>query len=43
MIENIIFSCPGLFEDSVAIAILLDADLMAHFTDVDTVKRYLDV
>nr|XP_012217267.1 PREDICTED: ubiquitin-like protein 7 isoform X3 [Linepithema humile] len=43
VIENIIFSCPGLHEDTVAIAILLDADLMAHFTDVDTVKRIAEM
>lgn len=39
VIDNIISSSPGLHEDSVAIAMLQDPDLMAHFTDVDTVKR----
>ncbi|EZA52533.1 hypothetical protein DMN91_005880 [Ooceraea biroi] len=39
VIDNIISSSPGLYEDSVAIAMLLDADLMAHFTNVDTVRR----
>lgn len=43
MIDNIISSSPGLYQDSVAIAMLLDADLMAHFTNVDTVKRYLKI
>jgi len=39
VIDNIISSSPGLYEDSVAIAMLLDVDLMAHFTNVDTIKR----
>lgn len=39
VIDNIISSSPGLHEDTVAIAILQNPDLMAHFTDVDTVRR----
>lgn len=37
--DNIISSSPGLHEDTVAIAILQDPDLMSYFTDVDTVRR----
>ncbi|XP_014477844.1 PREDICTED: ubiquitin-like protein 7 [Dinoponera quadriceps] len=43
VIDNIISSSPGLHEDSVAIAMLQDPDLMAHFTDVDTVKRIAEL
>ncbi|KYM96975.1 Ubiquitin-like protein 7, partial [Cyphomyrmex costatus] len=39
VIDNIISSSPGLHEDAVAIAMLQDPDLMAHFIDVDTVRR----
>ncbi|XP_066585058.1 ubiquitin-like protein 7 [Prorops nasuta] len=39
VIDNIISSSPGLYEDSVAIAMLQDPHLMAHFVDVDTVRR----
>lgn len=39
VIDNIISSSPGLDEDSVAIAMLQDPDLMGHFTDIDTIKR----
>lgn len=43
VIDNIISSSPGLHEDAVAIAMLQDPDLMAHFIDVDTVRRWLSV
>ncbi|XP_029155362.1 ubiquitin-like protein 7 [Nylanderia fulva] len=43
VIDNIISSSPGLHEDSVAIAMLQDPDLMAHFTDVNTVKRIAEL
>ncbi|XP_011137433.1 ubiquitin-like protein 7 isoform X1 [Harpegnathos saltator] len=43
VIDNIISSSPGLHEDSVAIAMLQDPDLMAHFTDIDTVKRIAEL
>ncbi|XP_033219377.1 ubiquitin-like protein 7 [Belonocnema kinseyi] len=43
VIENIISSSPGLSEDAVAIAMLQDPDLMAHFTDPDTVKRIAEL
>lgn len=39
VIENIIVTTPGLSDDSVAIAMLQDPDLMAHFTDPDTMRR----
>lgn len=39
VIDNIISSSPGLHEDAVAIAMLQDPELMAHFIDVDTVRR----
>ncbi|XP_063980200.1 ubiquitin-like protein 7 [Diachasmimorpha longicaudata] len=39
VIENIIVTTPGLIDDSVAIAMLQDPDLMAHFNDTDTVRR----
>lgn len=42
VIDNIISSSPGLHEDTVAIAILQNPDLMAHFTDVDTVRRFAE-
>ncbi|XP_029041653.1 ubiquitin-like protein 7 isoform X1 [Osmia bicornis bicornis] len=42
VINNIISSSPGLHEDTVAIAILQDPDLMAYFTDVDTVRRFAE-
>ncbi|XP_076278542.1 ubiquitin-like protein 7 isoform X1 [Lasioglossum baleicum] len=40
VIANIISSSPGLHEDAAAIAIFQDPDLMAQFTDVDTVRRF---
>ncbi|XP_014615555.1 PREDICTED: ubiquitin-like protein 7 [Polistes canadensis] len=43
VIENIISSSPGLHEDSVAIAMLQDPDLMGHFTDIDTIKRIAEL
>ncbi|KAG7208570.1 hypothetical protein KM043_014783 [Ampulex compressa] len=43
VIDNIILSSPGLHEDSVAIAMLQDPHLMAHFTDVDTVRRIAEL
>ncbi|XP_074110336.1 ubiquitin-like protein 7 [Cotesia typhae] len=43
VIENIILTTPGLSEDSVAIAMLQDPDLMAHFTHYDTVKRIAEL
>ncbi|XP_015596492.1 ubiquitin-like protein 7 [Cephus cinctus] len=43
VIENIISSCRGLSEDSVAIAVLQDPDLMAHFTDSGTVRRIAEL
>lgn len=43
VIENIISSSPGLSDDSVAIAMLQDPDLMAHFTDPDTVRRIAEL
>ncbi|KAK0171566.1 hypothetical protein PV328_005007 [Microctonus aethiopoides] len=43
VIENIILTTPGLSDDSVAIAMLQDPDLMAHFTDPDTVKRIAEL
>ncbi|XP_043249581.1 ubiquitin-like protein 7 [Colletes gigas] len=43
VLSNIISSFPGLHEDTIAIAILQNADLMAHFTDVDTVRRFAEV
>ncbi|XP_036145026.1 ubiquitin-like protein 7 [Monomorium pharaonis] len=39
VIDNIVSSSPGLHEDAVAIAMLQDPDLMAHFIDVNTVRR----
>nr|XP_033325142.1 ubiquitin-like protein 7 [Megalopta genalis] len=42
VIANIISSSPGLHEDAVAIAIFQDPDLMAHFVDVDTVRRFAE-
>jgi len=39
VINNIVYSSPGLHQDTVAIAMLQDPDLMAHFVDVDTVRR----
>ncbi|XP_076754551.1 ubiquitin-like protein 7 [Xylocopa sonorina] len=42
VMDNIISSSPGLHEDTVAIAILQDPELMAYFTDVDTVRRFAD-
>ncbi|XP_053994519.1 ubiquitin-like protein 7 [Hylaeus volcanicus] len=42
IISNIISSFPGLHEDMTAIAILQNCDLMAHFTDVDTVRRFAE-
>ncbi|XP_043284767.1 ubiquitin-like protein 7 [Venturia canescens] len=43
VIENIISTSPGLNEDSVSIAMLQDPDLMAHFTDPDTVRRIAEL
>ncbi|XP_051157872.1 ubiquitin-like protein 7 [Leptopilina boulardi] len=43
VIENIISSSPGLGQDTVAIAMLQDPDLMAHFTDPATVKRIAEL
>ncbi|XP_071571698.1 ubiquitin-like protein 7 [Temnothorax americanus] len=43
VIDNIISSSPGLHEDAVAIAMLQDPDLMAHFIDVDTVRRIAEL
>lgn len=43
VIQNIISSSPGLGEDTVAIAMLQDPDLMAHFTDPATVKRIAEL
>ncbi|XP_008544306.1 ubiquitin-like protein 7 [Microplitis demolitor] len=43
VIENIILTTPGLNEDSVAIAMLQDPDLMAYFTHSDTVKRIAEL
>ncbi|XP_034943368.1 ubiquitin-like protein 7 [Chelonus insularis] len=43
VIENIILTTPGLSDDPVAIAMLQDPDLMAHFTDSDTVKRIAEL
>lgn len=40
VMDNIISSSPGLHEDAVAIAVLQDPELMACFTDVDTVRRF---
>ncbi|XP_060811406.1 ubiquitin-like protein 7 [Bombus pascuorum] len=42
VMDNIISSSPGLHEDTVAIAILQDPDLMSYFTDVDTVRRFAE-
>ncbi|XP_076234172.1 ubiquitin-like protein 7 [Calliopsis andreniformis] len=42
VIDNIISSSPGLHDDTVAIAILQSTDLMTHFTDVETVRRYAE-
>ncbi|XP_076162885.1 ubiquitin-like protein 7 isoform X2 [Ptiloglossa arizonensis] len=42
-LSNIISSFPELKEDTIAIAILLNFDLMPHFTDVDTVRRFAKV
>lgn len=43
VIDNIISSSPGLHEDSVAIAMLQDPDLMGHFTDIDTIKKIAEL
>ncbi|GAB6019906.1 Ubiquitin-like protein 7 [Chamberlinius hualienensis] len=40
--ENIIAAAPGLADDPVAIACILDADLLAQFTDVATLKRAVE-
>ncbi|OAD57766.1 Ubiquitin-like protein 7 [Eufriesea mexicana] len=42
VLNNIISSSPGLHEDTVAIAILQDPDLMSYFTDVETVRRFAE-
>ena len=39
VMENIMSSLPGLSEDPVVVAILLDPNLLIHFSDVDTVRR----
>ncbi|KAF7991734.1 hypothetical protein HCN44_010535 [Aphidius gifuensis] len=38
-LENIILSTQGLYDDAVAMAMLQDPDLMAHFTDPNTVRK----